>query len=84
MSNSIGQKDKKSPLKDSDELRKPSKLEPAKVKGKGKIIKRAKDVSAFEDEEDDFGLLPDDEKILNDFEQLYEAEEEDDDEEEDF
>lgn len=50
---------------DSDELRKPTKLKPIK----GKIPKKAKDVSAFEEEEEDTNIemLGDDDIPFNEF-----------------
>jgi hypothetical protein len=50
---------------DSDELRKPAKLKPIK----GKIPKKAKDISAFEEEEEDTNIemLGDDDIPFNEF-----------------
>lgn len=56
-------KGKKSVPTDSDELRKPAKLTPPK----GKVPKRVKDVSAFEEEDGDANLdmLADDDILFN-------------------
>lgn len=56
-------KGKKSSTTDSDELRKPAKLKPIK----GKVPKKAKDVSAFEEEEEDanIDMLADDDMLFN-------------------
>lgn len=55
-------KGKKSVPSDSDELRKPSKLKPVK----GKAPKKAKDVSAFDEEEEDYNISSDDEFLFDD------------------
>jgi len=59
---------------DSDELRKPAKLKPVK----GKVPKKAKDVSAFEEEEEDANnnMLADDDMLFNELGD--DADEEDD------
>ena len=55
-------KGKKSATTDSDELRKPAKLKPVK----GKVPKKAKDISAFEEEEEEANLeLADDDILFN-------------------
>lgn len=56
-------KSKKSSPTDSDELRKPAKLKPLK----GKVPKKAKDISAFEDEEEasNLDMLADDDILFN-------------------
>lgn len=56
-------KGKKISTTDSDELRKPAKLKPLK----GKVPKKAKDVSAFEEEEEDanIDMLADDDILFN-------------------
>jgi hypothetical protein len=48
---------------DADELRKPAKLKPIK----GKVPKKAKDVSAFEEEDTNLELLGDDDIPFNEF-----------------
>lgn len=55
-------KGKKSIPSDSDELRKPAKLKPLK----GKAPKKAKDVSAF-DEDEDFDATSEDDLLFNEF-----------------
>ncbi len=52
MAHSKGPSKGKKSTTDADELRKPTKLKPIK----GKVPKKAKDVSAFEEEEEDTNL----------------------------
>ncbi len=52
MAHSKGPSKGKKSTTDADELRKPTKLKPIK----GKIPKKAKDVSAFEEEEEDTNI----------------------------
>lgn len=65
MAHSKGPSKGKKSTTDSDELRKPAKLKPIK----GKIPKKAKDVSAFEEDEEDANLdmLADDDIPFNEF-----------------
>ena len=63
MAHSKGPKKGKKSTTDSDELRKPTKLKPIK----GKVPKKAKDISAFEEDEEDanLDLLADDDILFN-------------------
>lgn len=65
MAHSKGPSKGKKSTTDADELRKPAKLKPIK----GKVPKKAKDVSAFEEEEEDTNLelLGDDDIPFNEF-----------------